>query len=198
MQLQSFGDDLSELKTKISEKADLIERFIHDHFNVSKKDQVKWLNKKIAAGIDQGDAFLITFFTATGTFLTNLLLIPLYIYCLTLYRDKIKKFIILIANGEHHQTHSILYKALGVAQKYLKGLMIDVMIVTVMLSAGFLLLGVKHAVLFGLLVASVNIALPYMGISVGSILPFCIMLITENQIGPATGVVLFCFFYSVC
>jgi len=191
-QIQSFGDDFDELKTKIGEKANAVQRFIGEYFDISKKDQTKWLDKKVSNALEQGDQFLISVFTTTGTFLTNLLLIPIYIYFLTLYRSKVKKFISMVSNNEHKHVYEIISKIVVVAQKYLKGLMVDVMIVAVLLSAGFFLLQVKHALLFGLLVAICNVILPYMGITIGSILPFCMMVLTRDHFGPAVGVIAFC------
>jgi predicted PurR-regulated permease PerM len=192
LQLQSFSDDMGQLKTALAAKADSIQQFIREYFNVSKRAQSRWLDKKISSTMDEGDQFLLTLFTVTGTFLTNLALIPLYVFFLSLYRPKIKKFISLISNGENEHTLTIMHSISGVAQKYLKGLMIDVLIVAVMCSASFLLFGVKHAILFGIVVAACNIIIPYMGVTFASILPLCMMLITNDQLSYAVGIVGIC------
>jgi len=189
MQLQSFSDDAGQLKTALSAKLDSIQQFIREHFNVSKSAQSKWLDKKISSSIEEGDQFLLTLFTITGTFLTNLALIPLYVFFLSLYRSKIKTFISEISNGDQEHTLAIMHSISRVAQKYLKGLMIDVSIVAVMCSLSFLLFGVKHAILFGIVVAAFNIIIPYMGVTIASILPLCMILITNSELSYAFGVV---------
>ncbi len=192
VQMQSFSDDADQLKAALIEKTEAVKQFIREHFNVSNRDQSKWVDKKISSTMEEGDQYLLTFFTITGTFLTNLALIPLYVFFLTLYRSKIKKFISLITNDEQVQVLNILHSVSRVAQKYLKGLMIDVAIVAVLCSVSFLLLGVKHAILFGIIVAACNIIIPYMGLTFASLLPFCMVLITNTLFSNAVGVVGVC------
>ena len=187
MQVQTMGDDASQLKNTVGEKINSIQIFIREHYNVTKRDQSKWIDKKIADAVEEGDQYLLTFFSITGTFITNLALIPLYIYFLTMYRSKIKKFISLIANGEHENAMSIIHAISRVAQKYLKGLTIDVLVVATLCSIGFLIIGLKHAILFGLLVAICNIIIPYMGLTLASIFPFLMMLLTQDHLGLAFG-----------
>lgn len=194
MQFQSFSDDAGQLKSALSAKADAVQQYIREHFNVSKRAQSRWFDRKMTSAMEQGDQYLLTLFTITGTFLTNLALIPLYVYFLTLYRTKIKKFIGLITNGEQEHTLSILHSISRVAQRYLKGLMVDVSIVAVLCSLGFFIFGVKHAILFGILVAACNIIIPYMGITIGSIFPFCMMLISNSPFSYALGMVGTCVF----
>ncbi|MEO8087574.1 MAG: AI-2E family transporter, partial [Bacteroidota bacterium] len=172
IQMQSFGEDAEQLKIKTAEKINSLQIYIREHFNITKRDQSIWMDKKIAGTMEEGDQYLLTFFSVTGSFLTNLALIPLYVYFITMYRTKIKTFVSLKSNGDHENTLNILQSISHVAQKYLKGLTIDLIIVTALCSIAFLLIGVKHAILFGILVAVCNIIIPYMGLTFASIFPF--------------------------
>ncbi len=194
-QVQSFAEDLPELKAKIDEKSVAIQRFITEHFDVSKREQLKWINKKISNLLDSGDKYLLTIFTITASFITNLVLIPLYVYFLIVYRDKIAKFIGLLNHRENHElTFTIVHKISVVAQKYLKGLMLDACIVFTLTSIGFMLLGIKHAVLFALLVSVFNIIIPYMGLTVSSVLPFLMAVVSQDHFGTAFGAIGICVF----
>jgi predicted PurR-regulated permease PerM len=193
MQLQSFGDDLPELKSKISEKADALLHYIRDSFEVGENDQTSWVDKKISQTLDSGDRYLIPVFTVTGILITNIILIPLYIYFLILYRNKVKIFITLLShNGTHEQTFFILSKIVRLTQRYLKGILLDALIDSILLSIGLFLLGIKHAMLFGALVAITNIVIPYMGITLGGLLPFAMAIVTKDQFGYALGVMAIC------
>ncbi len=191
-QAHSFSDDGGELKTKIAKKINSLQIYIREHFRVTKRDQSKWMDKKISTIMEEGDQYLMTFFSITGSFLTNLALIPLYVYFLTTYRTKIIKFISLKSNGDHESKLIILHSISRVAQKYLKGLTIDILIVTALCSISFLIIGVKHAILFGILVAICNVIIPYMGLTFASILPFFMTIITHDEIGYALSVVGVC------
>jgi predicted PurR-regulated permease PerM len=194
-QIQSFADDLPELKTKIDEKSVALQRFITEHFDVSKREQLKWLDKKLSGFLDSGDRYLLTIFTVTASFITNLILIPLYVYFLIVYRDKVAKFITLLNHRENYElTFTIVHKISVVAQKYLKGLMLDACIVFTLTGLGFILLGIKHAILFALLVSVFNIIIPYMGLTVSSVLPFLMTVVSQDHFGTAFGAVGVCVF----
>ena len=64
--------------------------------------------------------------------------------------------------------------------------MFDIIILSILNSTGFLLLGIKHAILFGVLAAILNI-IPYIGVLIGSILPIMMALITKDEISYAIG-----------
>jgi predicted PurR-regulated permease PerM len=193
LQVKSFADDLPELKETITAKANTFQHWLSQRFNVSKYEQSEWVDKKVEHIMAAADSNMVAIFTTTGIFITNILLIPLYTFFMILYRDKIGRFIGKVVDRENHnKAFLILHKISRVAQKYLKGLMFDVSIIIALLTGIFFLFGIKHALLFGLLVAICNIIIPYMGITIGSILPFCMALLTNESFGAAFGVVGVC------
>lgn len=186
-QILSFGDDWPELKKKMAEKMDSMHSFVLERFNVSKGKQVSWMNEQMEETAKSGDQIAMSVFSATGTFLANLALIPIYIFFLTFYREKFKRFIALIfKDGKYDEVLQITQKVATVSQKYLKGIFLDVLILSVLNSVGFLLLGLKHAILFGVLAALLNI-IPYIGVLIGSILPILMALLTKDEISYALG-----------
>jgi predicted PurR-regulated permease PerM len=191
-QVISFTDDWPELKQNMQEKLDRIHKYIRDTFHVSKREQVKWLNMKMKETASSGDEIVLGIFSATGAFIANLALIPIYIFFLTFYRNKFKKFIELITEPERHEQILMLMRKIStVSQKYLKGIFLDVLILAVLNSAGFMYLGIKHAVLFGVLAAVLNI-IPYVGVMIGSVLPILMALLTKDEIGYAFGALAVC------
>jgi len=60
------------------------------------------------------------------------------------------------------------------------------LILSILNSTGFLLLGIEHAVLFGVLASVLNI-IPYIGVLIGSVLPVLMALLTKDEIGYAIG-----------
>jgi len=90
---------------------------------------------------------------------------------------------------EDKNEHAIVVvkKVSRVSQKYLMGIFLDVVILSVLNSTGFLILGLPHAVLFGVLASVLNI-IPYVGVMIGSTLPILMALLTNDEIGYALGV----------
>lgn len=191
-QFLSFADDWPELRSNIVDKLAQLQQLIFKKLDISLQDQERWLDQKMEQASGSGEEILMTMFSATGAFLANLALIPIYIFFMTYYRGKIMEFITMISsNPDKGMVREVTDKVTVVSQKYLKGLFWDIMILTVLNSTGFLVLGLKHAILFGLLASILNI-IPYIGVLIGSLLPILMALLTKDEIGYALGVLGVC------
>lgn len=196
-QVINFSDDVPELRQRLAEKWDAIQQFISREFHITRKEQGKWINEKLEDASMSAHTYILGIFSATGAFLANLALIPIYIFFLTFYKDKFKEFILRLNKNSHpDDILKIVTKITTVSQKYLKGIMLDVLILSVLNSTGFLLLGLKHAILFGVLASILNI-IPYVGVLIGSILPVIMALLTKDAISYAIGAALICWFVQL-
>ena len=192
IELSAFSDDWPELQQQIYKKIERFQQYIFETFDVDKNTQKNWLRIKIKETANSGDKIVMGIFNATGAFLVGVTLIPIYIFFLTFYREKFKHFIALIYNDDKSgKVISVISKVSKVSQAYLKGIFLDVLILSVLNSTGFLLLGIKHAILFGVLASLLNI-IPYIGVLIGSILPMAMALLTKDEIGYTIGVGLVC------
>ncbi len=188
-QVLMFVNDWPELSKQLSAKIDKLFSFISERFNYSEVEQKNWLNERLQSAGSSAASYALGIFSATGSFIASVALLPIFIFFLTYYRDKYKHFVELMANDEEKagKALGIIKKITVVSQKYLKGLFLVIVILSILNSTGFLLLGLRHAVLFGVLLALLNI-IPYIGVLIGSILPVMMALITEDQLGIALGV----------
>ena len=185
-QLNNFRDDWPELKSQFAEKASTVLIWMEDITRIPQERQISWLKENLAASADSGPQLILGVFSTTGTFLATFALIPLYIFFLTYFRDKYKQFFKLVEKNNHEKTWNIIRKVSLVSKNYLKGVMLDILILAVLGSVGYLLLGIKHAILFGVLAAVLNI-IPYVGVLFGSLLPVLMALITKDEFGYAIG-----------
>jgi predicted PurR-regulated permease PerM len=185
-QINSFSNDLPELKNQLANKGSKILEWIESKTRISQERQISWVKEKLSATASSGPAILMGFFSMTGSFIVSIALIPIYIFFLTYFREKYKKFIAIISKEDHEQAIDILKKVSKVSRNYLKGVFLDVLILSVLGSTGYILLGIKHAVLFGVLAAILNI-IPYIGVLLGSLLPVLMAIITKDEISYAFG-----------
>jgi predicted PurR-regulated permease PerM len=193
-QIASFINDWPTLQKTINAKWGSLQEFIAENFNVSKEDQVIWISNKIKENASQGGVMIFGIFSATTSFLASFTLIPIYVFFLTLYKDKIKEFVRLISKENHDEKALLVVKKVSkVSQKYLTGIFLDVLILSVLNSAGFLILGLPHAIMFGVLISVLNI-IPYVGILLGSLLPILMAFLTFDSIGYTIGAAGVCVF----
>lgn len=193
-QVFSFINDLPTLEDTMKAKWDALQLFISDTFHVSPIEQKDWLTTKIKENASTGGVLVLGLFSATTSFLASFTLIPIYIFFLTLYQDKMKEFVRLIANEDKDpKALMVVRKVSKVSQQYLLGIFLDVVILSVLNSTGFILLGLPHAILFGVLASALNI-IPYIGVLIGSLLPIIMALLTKDTMAYPLAVAGVCIF----
>ena len=186
-QLSQFADDMPMLKGKLNEKTLELQQYIKKEWGYTLKEQNKWINEQKAATDDNAGSFLMDFFSATTGFIANLTLIPIMVFFMLLYRNRLTIFLNLIDTQYHFHTFALVQEVGKVCELYLKGLLLDVAILAVLNSTGFLLLGVDHAILFGVIAAILNI-IPYIGVLIGGLFPMIMVLVTQDNSWVALGV----------
>jgi predicted PurR-regulated permease PerM len=192
-QVIQFSDDLPAMEESIEKKKKSINQYIEKKYNVSKREQNTWLNEKSNEVLESAQSGIGQFFTATGAVLAALFLIPLFMFFFLLYRRKIKEFIRIIQPSKHERNVELLKDVSMVGRQYLKGMGIVMVILTILNSTGFMILGIKYAILLGAMTAVLNI-IPYVGVLIGSLLPVSLALVTSDSIWVAVGAFGICVF----
>jgi len=182
-QISSFLNDWPIIQKTLSVKWDSLQQFVIETFHVSKIEQEAWLTDKIKENASTGGVLVFGIFSATTSFLASFSLIPIYVFFLTFYKEKIKEFVRIISKEKRENEAVLLVKKVSkVSQKYVIGIFLDVIILSVLNSIGFLIIGLPHAILFGVLISMLNI-IPYVGVLIGSLLPILMALLTFDAIG---------------
>ena len=111
-----------------------------------------------------------------------LVLIPLYIFLLMLYRGMLIRFVYLWFRPQTHDRVEVaLSKIQFIVKDYIVGLSIQITYMTILVGVGLLLFGIKHALLIGLLFAFLNL-IPYVGALVGNLLGILITLASSPEL----------------
>ncbi len=127
---------------------------------------------------------------ATVGTLTLVFIIPIYLFLFIFYRRFIVTFIKKIFSKEHEEKiEKTVVKVKNVVQKYIKGAFYVICILAVLNSIALLSLGIKHALLFAVFAALLNV-IPFLGPIMGSILPIIFALLTKDSLWYPFGVFL--------
>ena len=126
--------------------------------------------------------------------LSNIILLPVFIFFLLIYRDHLAIFVTKVFSK---QDNTFLLDKLTSIRKIVHSYIMGagkVMLILAVVNTGVLFaLGIKHAIFFGVLAGMLNI-IPYLGPSLGAILPFLFALITKDSLFyPVSVVVAFTF-----
>lgn len=179
-QYSSFGNDLPALKQAVTEKADDLQAWIADNTSMSRKEQGEWLNKELdMLGAKGGDIVMGTL-SATGGVIANIIPIPIFVFFLLLMRDKFRIFFSQLS-GDHSDTIlRVVTNISELSRKWLKGVTIVMLVLSVLNAIGFLILGLKYAILLAVTAAVLNIV-PYVGPWIGALMPMGIALLTKDN-----------------
>jgi len=110
-----------------------------------------------------------------------LFLVPVYIFMLLFYHPLLMDFIRKLF-GTFHQTkvNEIITQTKTVIQRYLIGLVIEVVIIAALETVTLLVLGIEYALLLGIIGALLNL-IPYIGGLVAVALPMMVALVTKTS-----------------
>lgn len=132
--------------------------------------------------------------TFTSTFLSFLVLTIIYIFLILLHHRQFAHAITYAAPAEKREHfHQTLKKAQKVGQQYLTGMGSLMLILGVLNTTGLLILGIDYAFFFGFLAALLAI-IPYIGTTLGGLLPTLYAFMTYDSYWYPVGVILIFWF----
>jgi predicted PurR-regulated permease PerM len=189
-QLKVFIDDFPAMREQAQANLLAFEQFIESKIGVSASSQHNWIRDTINNFFQTSGIFLQELFAATAGTLVTFGLLPVYVFFLLFYRNKFKVFLLkMIPAKNHDKVENIILKISVVVKRYMSGIFIVVFILCFLNSIGLMFVGIKYAVLLGVISAFFNL-IPYFGTLIGGSIPLLIALLTEDSPGYALGVVI--------
>lgn len=188
-QIISLANDLPDLTKEIMKKIDQMQAYTYNLTNISPNAQVDWLKERASEFLASSGTLIRGTVTATTSTFSILALIPIYIFFLLYYRDKLWVFVLKLAPPEEHEhANLIMGKVKDVMRNYISGLMIVILILSVLNTIGLTVLGIPFALFFGVLAALLTV-IPYIGVLIGSLVPALMAFITKDSLWYPVGVV---------
>jgi predicted PurR-regulated permease PerM len=185
-QLTRFTDDLPALKEALAVKGDAFQNWISDQFHMSQREQVAWFNTRVSEVASTSGKVALSLFGMTGSALAAIVPLPVFVFLLILLRGKFKTFFGQLGETSDGVILHIMERISKLSSKYIQGVLLVVVILGVLNSIGFLILGLKYAILMGFVVGFLNV-IPYVGVMIGSLLPVVLALITKDSMAYAVG-----------
>ena len=190
-QVASFMSDLPAIKEKLSHHITTVQTWINDQLNISVKQQDSAI-ESAKQNIQQSPSGMGTALLGVAGALVMLILLPIYTFLILYYRKLIHKFFLdVFASRYREQVEGVLSDSKTIVQGYMVGLLLELGIVTVLNTTGFLIVGVQYAVFLGLFAAVLNL-IPYIGMLVASVLCMAVTLTSSDNLSEViwVGVIL--------
>jgi len=169
-QVSDIANDWGAIQTNLSIHFDTIQKFISSNFNLNNVEQKVLIDNASKNVMESGKNIIGTSLVSVSDVILNLTLIPIYIFLFLLYRTLFITFLSKLFQPEYHEKlKDILYQIKVSVQSYIVGLLIEMVIVSTLTTVGFMIIGVKYAIVLGLITGLLNL-IPYIGILFAGIL----------------------------
>jgi predicted PurR-regulated permease PerM len=176
----SFKQDLPLMIQNINESIRQLEMWAQKSFHVS-RENMKSIVEDSTNNILPSTSSIInqTVTTVTNVFFLGIILF-ITTFLLLLYRGLILKFFVMLFSDEYTANiHTVLNRIQVVIRSYIVGLLVEMIIIAIAYCSAFLFLGVRYALLLGVIGAIVNI-IPYLGVIITCVLTALITLTTNS------------------
>ena len=185
-QIAGLVDNLPLLKAKLGSLLHELQVWLQARFGIAIQKQVQLLNDAMAGG----NALIgTTLGTALGT-LSVVFLLPVYTFLFLFYKSLILNFLFEVFSEDNSvKVRAILDQTKTAIQSFMVGLLLEALIIAILNSAALMMLGVKYAVLIGVIGALLNM-IPYIGGIIAIALPILMATITKEGYSTQLGVVI--------
>ena len=189
-QIDKLAQQWPELKEQAETNIDRISYSVSSLFGMSASEMKTWLSDQLSSASENQSVLTDTILPSTTGTIMAIGLIPVYVFLLLFYRDKLYRFFMMVYPEEKHAKASeVVDEISNVTKKYLGGVFIVVLILCVINTAGLLIIGLKFALLLGILSAVCNF-IPYFGTLIGAVFPVTAALLFGDSSSQILSVVI--------
>lgn len=181
-QVGALISDFPAIKSNVNKHLTDLSVWIDNKTHYSSKQQLKFVSEQSNKFLGSaGNVLTDTLGSISGMFLF-FGLIPIYIYLMLYYKNLFLKFIFMWFNdNSHKKVEESLRETETIIKSYLIGLLIQISYITILLGGILLLVGIKHALLIGVIFALLNL-IPYVGALIGNIIGMMLTLTSSTEI----------------
>ncbi|MBK6834304.1 MAG: AI-2E family transporter [Bacteroidetes bacterium] len=172
-QISDMTNDWIQIKKNLLIHYESAQHWVKNKYNLSYNKQDNYMQQVAQKSMNGDSQFMgntLSSFTDTAL---SIVLIPIYCFLILLYRNLFITFLYQMVRYKNEDILvEVLSKIKSVIKSYIVGIFIEMGIVGILTTSGFLILGIHYAILLGAITALLNL-IPYIGILVaGSIAIF--------------------------
>jgi len=192
-QIAYLNGDWPMLKKQVQQSIIDIKHWVNIAFNIDAEQQTAYVASTTRKIVSSGTEVITTTFGAISSMVLFYLFIIIFTFFILFYRRLLYTFILSVfSDDDEYVVKDIVINIQRILRHYILGLLIEMVVVAAVSCTVFWLIGIKYAVLLGLLVGLFNI-IPYLGIFAALLLSVLITFATgpiENAIWVGVSVII--------
>lgn len=183
-------EDIPQIGEKLLSVINQSQDFLKNNLNIEPQFQSDYIKDHLSNILQRGSAFFSGTLTATANVFSFGVILLLSVFFILYYRSFFREFLERIFPDHLQETISgLITDTKKLASGYIKGMLLMMLTVGTLNTLGLWLLGIEHPVLWGGLSGMLAV-IPYIGISIGGLLPFLFALVTTDSLIYPLGVIL--------
>ncbi|PRY98263.1 putative PurR-regulated permease PerM [Marinilabilia salmonicolor] len=176
-QASRFTESFPKLVDKFTQIINQLIFWTSGYFDISANEITQWITntKNELIGSDEIGQTIV----GVGSILAFLFLIPVYVFMILFYQPLLIEFLHrLFGENNRSKVSEIINQIKTLIQRYLIGLLFEVVIISFLYTIGLLILGIEYALVLGILGALLNL-IPYLGSIIAASMPMIIAIVTK-------------------
>lgn len=158
--------------------------WIDSKANFSTERQIQLIDEQSSNLLNNAGSMLTGAAASLSSIFIFVGLLPIYIFLILYYRNLLMRFIFYwFPKKDHARVGEGLRETEGIIKSYLVGLLIQICYITILLGGTLMILGIKHALLIGVIFAILNL-IPYVGALLGNVIGVLLTLTSSQELGP--------------
>ena len=187
-QASGISEDLSQISERLTKIAEDIRQFIARNVGISTYKQKQWLEGQSSSESAGAMGLAGTLLSSLMSIVVNSILVLVYLFLFISSRSHLKKFVLmLVPETAIKETEKVIGDGGKVAQRYISGIGTMIVILWVMYSIGFSIVGVESAIFFAILCGLLEIV-PFIGNLIGTTLTVLMVISQGGSNGMIIGV----------
>jgi predicted PurR-regulated permease PerM len=187
-EVAEFAQDLPNLKHRVTDNLTSLQNTIESRWGIAPARQMEFLRSRSTTMIDNLGAIVQKLLEVVADVIRYFVLITVYVILMLSYRDKFYLFVLkLVPSVKHEHTRDVVNRSTEVAEKYLLGKLLLVVILFGAYAAGYTIIGLDHGIFLAMIAAVLSIV-PIIGTIVGGLIPVVMAMMTGSP-GIAAGAV---------
>lgn len=160
----SFAQDLPHLEEHLEQMLTKLQYWIATEYNIDSKQQIDYLNKAADSSFATAANSIGNIFISLSTFTIWSIFVFIYTFFMLSHRRLLLQFVLALFKPEYKpEVNEVVQETRGMVNGYVVGLLIEMVIVSILNTAVLAILGIKYALLLGIIAGVLNV-IPYLGI----------------------------------
>jgi predicted PurR-regulated permease PerM len=179
-QISNLADDWPQFKQQVLTSVNDLQTWISKKFHIRIKQQMTYVNNATSKLLESGGSVVGDVFVSFGSFILFQVFIMIDTFFLLYYRRLLIRFLVSVFRDENSLVvYDIIAQIQSRIRQYILGLLLEMVIVAAASCLALWIVGVKYAILLGLIIGLFNVV-PYIGIITALVLSTLVTFATAG------------------